>query len=189
MSCNLDVELIKNNAKLGAQIAVQYCKTKEEIKPTVGCGRKITIIGGAAVDIISQSNSIQKGSSNSHVGTITMNEGGSTRNLAECLGRLGLAHDVTFISAVGDDDKQQMIVNSLQRVGISTAGLCVKHGARTAAFTGVLDKHGDFFCGVADMDVLEFIPKTHLEAFKFWESEIVILDSNIGSETLKYVLS
>lgn len=150
----------------------------------MGMGRKITIIGGAAVDIISQSNSIEKGSSNSHVGTITMNEGGSTRNLAECLGRLNLAKDVTFISAVGDDDKQSFIVNSLQKVGISTDGLYVKQGARTAAFTGVLDKNGDFFCGVADMDVLEFVPKSHLDAFKFWESEILILDSNIGSETL-----
>ena len=46
-----------------------------------------------------------KGSANSHVGTITMNEGGSTRNVAECLGRLGLGSELTFISAVGDDDK------------------------------------------------------------------------------------
>ena len=63
------------------------------------------MIGGAAVDIISQSDTITKGSANSHVGTITMNEGGSTRNTVECLGRLGLGYDVTFISAVGDDDK------------------------------------------------------------------------------------
>jgi len=53
----------------------------------------------------------------------------------------------------------------------------------------VLDKFGDFFCGVADMGVLEFIPRSHLNLFKFWESEILILDSNIGEETLKYVLS
>jgi len=39
------------------------------------------------------------------------------------------------------------------------------------------------------MGVLEFIPKSHLDLFKFWESEILILDSNIGEETLKYVLS
>lgn len=47
------------------------------------------MIGGAAVDIISKSETIVKGSANSHVGTITINEGGSTRNTAECLGRLG----------------------------------------------------------------------------------------------------
>jgi hypothetical protein len=74
-------------------------------------------------------------------------------------------------------------------VGLSTEGLCEKHGERTAAFTGVLDKHGDFFCGVADMVVLNFIPKEHLDQFHFWESRIVLLDSNIGEETLGYVLS
>lgn len=48
----LDVELIKNNAKLGAQIA---CSLSEINKPHVftSSGRHITIIGGAAIDILS----------------------------------------------------------------------------------------------------------------------------------------
>jgi hypothetical protein len=58
----IDVELIKNNAKLGAQISVSLCKkmaeenrgSLEKLKAT-----KITIIGGAAVDIISQSDSLK----------------------------------------------------------------------------------------------------------------------------------
>ena len=53
----------------------------------------------------------------------------------------------------------------------------------------MLDKYGDFFCGVADMSVLEFIPRQHLDKFKFWESRILVLDSNLGEETLDYVLS
>lgn len=99
-----------------------------------------------------------------------MNEGGSTRNVAECLGRLGLGTDVTFVAAVGDDDKKSFIINSLVRVGVPADSLLVKKGERTAAFTGVLDKNGDFFCGVADMEVLEFIPRAHLDLFKFWQS-------------------
>ena len=83
-----------------------------------------------------------------------MHEGGSTRNTAECLGRLGLGPDTTFISGVGDDDKSQLIRNSLERVNLSSSGLCVKQGERTAAFSGVLNGAGDLFCGVADMDVL-----------------------------------
>ena len=88
--------------------------------------RKITIIGGAAVDIISQSDSIEPGSNNSHVGKIVMHEGGSTRNVAECIGRLGLGNELTFISGVGSDDKQLLIRNSLEKVGISSSGLCEK---------------------------------------------------------------
>jgi len=63
------------------------------------------VIGGAAIDIISKSQTQFEASQNSHNGTITMSEGGSTRNTAECLARLGLGSDVTFISCVGDDDK------------------------------------------------------------------------------------
>jgi hypothetical protein len=77
----------------------------------------------------------------------------------------------------------------LESVGVSSKGLCVKVGERTAAFNGVIDKNGDFLFGVADMDVLKHIPKGHLDSFMFWDSEIVLIDGNIGEETLGYVLS
>jgi sugar/nucleoside kinase (ribokinase family) len=118
-----------------------------------------------------------------------MHEGGCTRNVAECIGRLGQGSNVTFISGIGDDDKNIFIKNSLEKVGISPDGLCEKRGERTAMFTGVLDKNGDFFCGVADMQVLEYIPPTHIDRFKCYNSKILLIDSNIGEETLGYVLS
>lgn len=61
----IDVELIKNNAKLGAEIAVSLSnKLNEESKAAEvhssgSTGTKITIIGGAAVDIIAQSDSVE----------------------------------------------------------------------------------------------------------------------------------
>lgn len=81
--------------------------------------KRITIIGGASVDIIAQSDSISMDSGQSHVGTINIIEGGCSRNVAECVGRLGLSNDLTFISAVGDDEeKSDIIVRSLKNVGI-----------------------------------------------------------------------
>jgi hypothetical protein len=39
--------------------------------------------------------------------------------VAECIARLGLSKDVTFISAVGEDtEKNDIIKNSLNRVGL-----------------------------------------------------------------------
>jgi sugar/nucleoside kinase (ribokinase family) len=49
-----------------------------------------------------------------------MNVGGSTRNVAECLGRLGLGNKVNFISNVGDDEMANFVKNSLSSVGVST---------------------------------------------------------------------
>ena len=118
-----------------------------------------------------------------------MHEGGTTRNAAECLGRLGLGNQTTFISGIGDDEKSSMIKNSLSRAGVPVDGLCEKVGERTAAFSGFLNNNGDFLCGVADMDVLRVIPREHLDSFQFWDSRVVLIDGNIGSETLEYVLS
>ena len=149
----------------------------------------MTIIGGAAIDIISKSDTIEPGSTNSHIGQILMHEGGSTRNTAECLGRLGMGKNTTFISGVGDDEKAGLIRNSLTQVGLSSDGLCVKAGERSAAFTGVIDKNGDFFCGVADMAVLNSLPSSHLDKFQFWNSKVLLIDSNIDIQTLDYILS
>jgi len=113
-----------------------------------------------------------------------MNVGGTTRNIAECLGRLGLGLNLTFVSNVGDDEFSVFVRNSLTSVGVSDEFLFVKESERTAAFTGLIDKNGDFFCGVADMTVLEYIPVAHLEKTKFWESSILVIDSNVGLETL-----
>jgi hypothetical protein len=65
----------------------------------------------------------------------------------------------------------------------------VRKGARTATFNGIIDGNGDMFCGIADMEVLEYIPREHLDKFKFWDSEVVLIDSNIERDTLDYVLS
>lgn len=53
------------------------------------------------------------------MGTIRIQEGGSARNSAECIARLGLAQDLTFISSIGEDqDKAEIIKNSLKKVQI-----------------------------------------------------------------------
>jgi sugar/nucleoside kinase (ribokinase family) len=59
------------------------------------------------------------------MGKIMMTPGGSTRNAAECIARLGLSSDTLFISGIGTDAKNAIIRNSLQEVGLSTAGLYV----------------------------------------------------------------
>ena len=80
--------------------------------------RQITIIGGAALDIISQSDSLTTDSGSSHIGNIRLQEGGSARNVAECVARLGLYNELTFITAVGDDDKAEIIKKGLRKVNI-----------------------------------------------------------------------
>jgi len=62
------------------------------------------------------------------IGKITMTAGGTTRNTAECLGRLGLGAETLFVSGVGDDMKSHIVKQSLAEVGVSDEGLCIKKG-------------------------------------------------------------
>ena len=78
------------------------------------------------MDVISKSDSLNQNSQNSHVGKIVMNVGGTTRNVAECLGRLGVGQQVTFISNIGDDEFSGFVRNSLTSVGVSAENLFVK---------------------------------------------------------------
>lgn len=65
----------------------------------------------------------------------------------------------------------------------------MKRGESTASFNGIIDHHGKFFCGIADMEVLEHLPREHLDRFKFWDSKVLLVDSNLNLQTLEYVLS
>eukprot|EP00347_Sterkiella_histriomuscorum_P018997 403343364 len=192
-----NVELIKNNAKLGSQIAValssipDISKTlkyeKLYSKPT-----PITIIGGAALDILSMSHSLHIDSGSSHIGKITIQEGGSARNVAECVARLlgnqNVQENLKFITAVGDDEKAEILVKGLSKLGLDTDSIQVKKGERTACFNGIINGQGDFLAGIADMDILSEISKEHLNMQQFSKSSILLLDSNIAKETLSYIL-
>ena len=72
--------------------------------------KRIKIIGGAVVDVISKTkeNEILH---NSNIGEIEINVGGSGRNCAECIARLGYSEDVLLISGIGGNDsmKNEMI--------------------------------------------------------------------------------
>ena len=65
--------------------------------------KKIIIFGGVVIDIISKTinNEILY---NSNIGEIDVKIGGSGRNCAECIARLGYSKDVLLISAIGKDD-------------------------------------------------------------------------------------
>jgi hypothetical protein len=101
-----NVELIKNNAVLGGKIAVALSNLITGQKPFPS--KKISIIGGAAVDILSYG-SKQSVDKEDMIGKITMTAGGSTRNTAECLGRLGVGSDILFVSGIGNDSKNIII--------------------------------------------------------------------------------
>jgi hypothetical protein len=64
----------------------------------------------------------------------------------------------------------------------------VSHGERSACFSGLINGQGEFLAGIADMDILSHIPEYHLNHHNFQKTKILVIDSNIGTETLTYLL-
>jgi sugar/nucleoside kinase (ribokinase family) len=80
--------------------------------------KPITLIGGAAIDILSQSQSSKGQPGVSQKGLVKMQEGGSLRNTAECIARLGLTENLSFVTCIGDDEPGKMLLRSFANLKI-----------------------------------------------------------------------
>jgi len=105
----LDVALIKNNAAVGAKIAVELTK-QIVLSASTGPHAKVVTIGGTNVDIAARASQALE-SRTSNVGANKVVVGGVARNITECLCRLGL-NQTLFISILGNDFYKDLCVRT-----------------------------------------------------------------------------
>ena len=96
----LDVALIRNNAAVGAKVAVELTK-QLVLTASSGPHAKVIAIGGTNVDIAARSSQTLE-LRTSNIGANKVVVGGVARNITECLCRLGL-NQTLFISILGND--------------------------------------------------------------------------------------
>ncbi|XP_077195959.1 uncharacterized protein LOC143838487 isoform X3 [Paroedura picta] len=116
-SLNSNITLIKNNARVGSQIAVALNKIQraQGRRGDPSLSRKMfsaprpVVIGGINVDFIAKAKSstlVDGGQTNP--ATVRQSFGGVGRNLADCLSRLGKSP--VFISAMGKDEHSASVL-------------------------------------------------------------------------------
>ena len=170
-SLRSNIALVKNNARVGADIAVARSGRRHFSSSSRraaahgardGRGGRPIVIGGATVDMTAQcEGDVVLGTSN--VGCVHRSYGGVGRNIVECLGRyaskrkekIDLKQQPLFITVTGDDEVGSGIVEHLQQSTVNVEGIHRVVGARTAMYNAVLDGRGDLIAAVADMDILE----------------------------------
>jgi fructokinase len=69
--------------------------------------------------------------------------GGATFNFSVQLSRLG--HDVSFVSAVGDDERGRRALETASRLGLSTKFICTVKDAPTGTVSVTVDEQGQPF--------------------------------------------
>mmetsp|Transcript_739 Transcript_739/g.1517 ORF Transcript_739/g.1517 Transcript_739/m.1517 type:complete len:700 (-) Transcript_739:18-2117(-) len=193
-SLRSNMSLVKQNAKVGAEIASAIAELKRSggSKPTIHQSQsriakrtppfkpRVVCVGGAVVDVVAKSSSETPmiiGTSNP--GVVHRSDGGVGRNVAEVLGRLG--KQPLFFTAIGgnDDEGFGVIKRLVTECGVMTTTNSV-HAAQemnTAQYFALLDHKSDLVGGIADMNVLSEIPVPSPEDLT--GVDFLVLDANV----------
>jgi len=192
-SLRSNIALVKNNAKVGADIAVAVSNvqsksgtTMSSIKlPDIGgdaVTSRVVCVGGSVIDIIAKSSPTEKmimGTSNP--GKVFKSDGGVGRNVAEVLGRLG--DKPLFYTSIGKDDGGEGILSRLSDCGVLTTAESVHFAdGVSASYVALLDDNSDLVGGVADMIANQTIPPPSVEALS--GVDFVLIDSNAPSHVM-----
>ena len=201
-SLRSNIALVKRNAEVGADIAIQVAKLRNDRQRqnqwmmmnnnsntittssdnnTITTSR-VVIVGGAVVDIVAKSkNDIIPSTSNP--GSCTESDGGVARNIADVLGQLG-TKPILF-TAVGDDDRGKALRQRMEEeydIPIERQHIKVVPTCNTATYLAILDASGDLYTAIADMDILREIPIPDDQYIA--AADYLVIDANPPIETI-----
>jgi len=193
-SLRANLALVRNNAKTGADIAVELSRLRSKGQQSVSRrpspSSKSTgplVVGGSIFDFVVR---LKEGevhlNGSTHKGTLASSHGGVGRNVASALSRLGA--DPRLASAVGNDDQGRGLTSD-QR--LDTSLVKVVGGARTAAYTALLDAKGECQFGIGDMDIHAEINPEYVEGLEkeIASAPLVVADGNMPQESLLVLMS
>lgn len=146
------------------------------------------VIGSSGVDIVGRLKSeLRKGAS--IPGNIRTSFGGVARNVAENLARLG--QPVTLITAVGQDEDGERLVQGLQTAGVDTHAVLRTDQYATGSYLALIDPAGMLQFAMDDMRAASCLTPQYIEehAHLFRESSLLFFDANLPKDTLRKIMS
>jgi pseudouridine kinase len=148
----------------------------------------ILVIGSASLDIIGRASG-QINYATSNPGVVRSSLGGSARNIAENLARLGM--QAILISAVGDDPEGERVLGETAKAGVGVDYCLRLEGQRTGAYLAVLDDQGALHLGLDDMPTIASITRDHLRACShlFKQAAALVVDANLPPKSLAAAIS
>ena len=155
---------------------------------TTPTSHSVLVIGAAGLDIKGlASGEILPGTSNA--GRVRRSLGGVARNIAENLARLDVP--VTLLTAVGDDEGGQQILDHAAHCGIDATHSLVVKGGRTGAYLAVVDEGGNLSVAIHDMGIVESITPRVLNNHRrlFAEASMLVVDANLSPAALETAFS
>jgi pseudouridine kinase len=142
----------------------------------------ILVIGATLLDTKGRpSAGLEPGTSNP--ATIRHTRGGTARNVAENLARLGA--DSLLISAVGDDRTGQRLLDYTADAGVNIDYVQIVDGYNTGSYIALIDDDGFLSVALDDVLVMENITPNYLYRNRklFREARMVMIDGSLNPET------
>jgi sugar/nucleoside kinase (ribokinase family) len=186
-----NISLVKNNARVGAEVAKELSNIKSESSDVstkiiqtaklpsndvTNC--RVICVGGAVIDTVAKNIEGNMILGTSNPGKIHQSDGGVGRNIAETLGRLG--SEPLFYTAIGNDELGRGLLQRLEdECGVITnhKSIYTADGIGTAQYYALNDESSTLIGAIADMDVLMHIPIPEVDDLN--EVEFLVLDANL----------
>lgn len=111
--------------------------------------------------------------------------GGTARNVAENLGRLGA--DVALFSAVGDDYTGQQLIAQTAEAGVNVDFVQVIPDCNTGSYIALLDPDGSLSVALDDVQVMEQITPGLLYRNRslFRDARMIMIDGSLNAATME----
>lgn len=143
----------------------------------------VLVIGAASIDVIGRlDRELQSGSSTA--ARIRSSFGGSARNVAENLARLGQSS--TLLSVVGGDQVGEQLLHHTESAGVDCSRVQYSEFFPTGSYLAVVTGKGELEFALDDMRALEELKPETLEknAELFENASMLFVDANLPAETL-----
>jgi pseudouridine kinase len=149
--------------------------------------KPILVIGAAGLDIVGRLlQPAETGSSTP--ASIRPSYGGTARNFAENLARLGMP--VTLFSVIGTDTIGRQMLRYTGGAGVNIEHVLRTKRATTGAYIAVIDDHSRLQFALDDMEALFLLTPEFLEGKRelFEQAAAVFLDANLLPESIDTVI-
>lgn len=192
-SMRSNLALIKNNAKVSAQIAMELSKLRTQKSFVIDHNSKsqVSVIGGINLDLSFKLTDESTLSIHGVTQPVKFTQvlGGVGRNMAEALKKMGIKN--SLISSVGNDLIGRFVFEELKRVGIETDRIKTieDNKVSTGSYCAVFGMDGDLKLALGSMKAHDSIDplfiQNNLDAIK--NSELCVIDADIPNDSIKII--
>jgi len=150
-------------------------------------GKYILVIGATLLDTKGKPQAgLEPGTSNP--ATVRVTRGGTARNVAENLGRLGA--DVVLISAVGQDVIGDQLLAQTADAGVNVQHVLQEEDYHTGAYLAVLEDDGSLSVALDDVSVMQVITSGYLYRHRklFRDASLIMMDGSLGADAMNTVV-